>query len=111
MVFLKLTENELSILLELEDYFKVGFATATSLTNCVFPSTQEEVRKVIYSLQSKGAPIREVGLEEGGWRLESPRRMIRQHMDLIERSQKEIYKIMEFSNQKFYKIMNEVKEN
>lgn len=104
-----LTENEKRIMLELKN-FNVGFATPECLIECVYPSTLEEVRKTIYRLQTKGAPIRDVGLKNGGWRLELPRIIIRHHMDLIERSQKKIYKIMEFSNKKFYKMMGELEQ-
>ncbi|WP_150285105.1 hypothetical protein [Rummeliibacillus sp. TYF-LIM-RU47] len=107
---MELTLNEANVLKLLESY-STGFATVETVRAYVFPSTNLEATNTIHSLMGKGAPIRDVGLEKGGWRLESPHAMVNHYLDLIKESQKRIEKIMEYSNERYEKfIESEVKK-
>ncbi|MGN4125239.1 hypothetical protein ACMGD3_09540 [Lysinibacillus sphaericus] len=101
------TTNEIKTMLLLKNSPVIWYID--ELTKHVYPNSKEEVRGAIYSLQSKGAPIRDIGNKDcEGWCFDSPRMMIKQYLDNIERSQREIYKIVEFSNGTFYKMLDEL---
>ncbi|WP_146547438.1 hypothetical protein [Rummeliibacillus suwonensis] len=101
-----LTQNEINVLEELKSG-KGFFLTSETLKLVVTPSEEYEVRNTIYSLMEKGVPIRDVGLEKGGWKLDSPRFLIYDQIDTIRKAHERIEKIMRYSIDEYEKSIKE----